>query len=93
VATPETKRPTTLEEAVAELKRDPTHPIRLVVDGMEIELRRPTEPGTVAGSAEQSKAGDVMAGVEPWEGESTDELLRIIRQGRELDDPGFEPRS
>jgi hypothetical protein len=36
----EKHRPTTLEEAVAELNRDPAHPVRLVVDGIEIELRR-----------------------------------------------------
>jgi hypothetical protein len=83
VAIPEKQRPTTLEEAVAQLKRDPAHPIRLVVDGMEIELRRPAEPGVIPGPADQSNLGDRMAAVGPWQGESTEEIIQILREARQ----------
>jgi hypothetical protein len=81
VARPEKHRPTTLEEAVAELKRDPAHPVRLVVDGIEIELRRPPESGVIPGAVDQSNLGDRIAAIGPWQGESTDELVEILRRG------------
>jgi hypothetical protein len=83
MARPEEHRPTTLEEAVAELKRDPAHPVRLVVDGIEIELRRPPETGVIHGAADQSNLGDRIAAIGPWQGESTDELIEILRRGRD----------
>jgi hypothetical protein len=83
MARPEQSRPRTLEEAVAELKRDPLLPIRMVVDGIEIELRRPPEPAMVAGVADQSNLGDRIAAMGPWEGESMAEVIEILRGGRE----------
>jgi hypothetical protein len=39
VATPEKQRPTTLDEALAQLKRDPDHPVRARVGDLDVELR------------------------------------------------------
>jgi hypothetical protein len=83
VARPQEHRPKTIEEAVAELKRDPSHPIRLVVDGIEIELRRPPAAGVVAGPRDQSNLGDRIAAFGPWQGESAEELLEILRRSHE----------
>src|SRR3954464_14199672 len=46
---PEKLIPPSLEEAVAELKRDPSHPVHARVDGLDVELRvvpsNETQPG------------------------------------------------
>jgi|SRR5215471_10720618 len=39
VATPEKQRPTTLDEALVQLRRDPEHPVQASVGELEIELR------------------------------------------------------
>jgi hypothetical protein len=80
VAQPERRSPRTLEEAVAELRRDPSTRVYLVVDGIEVEVRR-AEPAVMAGAVDQSNLGDRIAALGPWQGESTDELVRIIRGG------------
>ena len=80
------ERPRTLEEAIAELKRDPAHPIRLMIDGFEIEVRRPPEPEVIPGVVDQSHLGDRIAAIGPWEGETMDELIELLRDGR--DDSG-----
>ena len=79
MATPQTKIPTTLEEALARLKRDPIHPVRAHVDDLDVELRavpfrRREGPGL----------GTRMAALGPWQGESTEEIIRILREGREV---------
>jgi hypothetical protein len=38
VAIPERKRPTTLEEAVEQLKSDPLHAVRLYVNDVDVEV-------------------------------------------------------
>jgi hypothetical protein len=78
VATPEKRRSTTLDEAVAELKRDPNQPVRARVGELDVEIR-------VVSAGEHAKAGlgDLTAAAGPWEGESTDELIRILREGRD----------
>ena len=83
VARPQEHRPKTIEEAVAELKRDPAHPVRLVLDGIEVELRRPPEAGIVHGATDQSNLGDRIAAIGPWEGESTEEVIEILRSRRD----------
>jgi len=83
VARPEKHRPTTVEEAVAALKRDPTHPVRLMLDGIEVELRRSPETGIIQGVNDQSNLGDRIAAIGPWQGESTEELIEILRSGRD----------
>jgi hypothetical protein len=82
VARPEKHRPRTIEEAVAELKRDPAHPIRLMLDGIEVEIRRPPEAVVIQGVVDQSNLGDRIAAIGPWQGESTEELIEILRSGR-----------
>ena len=65
-----------LAEAVAELARRPSQAIRTRVGELEVELR------VVSGQVEPG-LGDRMAAIGPWVGESTDEILRIVREGRE----------
>jgi hypothetical protein len=78
VATPEKQRQTTLDEAVAQLKRDPNHPVRARVGELDIEIRVIS-----GGLRDQTGLGDLMAAAGPWEGESTDQLIRILREGRD----------
>ena len=54
-----------------------------MVDGIEIELRRPPAAGVVAGPRDQSNLGDRIAAFGPWQGESAEELLEILRRSRE----------
>ena len=78
MATPEKHRPATLDEAVAQLRRDPNHPTRARVGELDVELR------VVSGGFEAKPGlGDLMAAAGPWEGESADELIRILREGRD----------
>jgi hypothetical protein len=78
MATPETRRQTTLDEAVAQLERDPRHPVRARVGELDLEIR------VVVGSGQaQAGLGDLMAAAGPWEGESTEDLIRILREGRD----------
>lgn len=78
MATPEKQRRTTLDEAVAQLERDPSHPVRARVGELDVEIR------VVSGGIQaQAGLGDLMAAAGPWEGESTEELIRILREGRD----------
>ena len=77
---PEKRIPASLEEAVAELKRDPSRPVQAHIDGLDVELRvlpilpsNETRPGV----------GARLAAIGPWEGVTLDELMRILRDGRE----------
>ena len=83
MARPEKEIPKTLEDAVAQLKRDPSRSLRVAVNDVEVEVRLVGEqpPG--------ERAEDVLAGIGPWQGESTAELLSIIHEGRRKDDPRF----
>ena len=87
VARPEKHRPMTVEEAVAALKRDPTHPVRLTLDGIEVELRRSPETEIIRGVSDQSNLGDRIAAIGPWQGESTEELIELLRRGRDANVP------
>jgi hypothetical protein len=69
----------TLEEAVAELKRDPARPVQVRVDDLTVELRA---VGTNERSVKQKSAADVFAQIGPWEGESLDELLSFFSKAR-----------
>jgi hypothetical protein len=66
----------TLEELVAQLKRDPAHLVRARVGDLTIEFRAIDEKG-----AAQS-AADAFAGLGPWAGESTEEILRLLAEAR-----------
>jgi hypothetical protein len=74
---PEKLIPPSLEEAVAALKRDPSHPVHARADGLDLELRiippNETQPGL----------GTRLAAIGPWEGVGLDDLMRILREGRE----------
>ena len=79
MARPEKYLPRNLEEAVAELKRDPSQAVHARVDNLEVELRVVADDLAPAGD-------DVLGGAGPWKGESTEDLLRVLRQARESDD-------
>jgi hypothetical protein len=74
---PEKLIPSSLEEAVAELKRDPSHPVHARVDGLDVEVRVLPSNETSLG------AGSRLAAIGPWEGIALEELDRILREGRE----------
>ena len=74
---PEKLIPSSLEEAVAELKRDPSHPVYARVDGLDVELRPLPSNETALG------VGSRLAAIGPWEGIALEELNRILREGRE----------
>ena len=77
MARPEKHIPTSLDEALAELKRDPANAVHARVEGMEVELK------VVSRSPAQEIAlGDWMAAAGPWQGESEDEILEILREAR-----------
>ena len=77
VSRPEKHIPTSLDEALAELKRDPANAVHARVEGMDVELRVvPPSPPAVTG------LGDWMADAGPWQGETEDEILEILREAR-----------
>jgi hypothetical protein len=74
MAQPAAKTP--LDEALASLRRDPTHPVRVHMEGMDVELR------AVATPQPEMPIGDYLASLGPWEGENTEELLKLLHEGR-----------
>lgn len=66
----------TIEEVVARLKRDPAHPVRTKIDDLTIEVRAVVEPEP------NRTAADVFAEIGPWEGETTEEILKILADAR-----------
>ena len=74
---PEKLIPSSLEEAVAELKRDPSQPVRARVDGLDMELR------VLPSNENQPGVGTRLAAIGPWEGIALDDLVRMLREGRE----------
>jgi hypothetical protein len=79
MGTPQTQIPKVLEEALAKLRRDPSRPVRAHLDELDVELR------VVTAHREEPAPGlgDRMAEAGPWEGESTEEIIRILREGRD----------
>jgi hypothetical protein len=77
VVRPERHIPTSLEEAIAELKRDPATAVHARVEGMEVELRV-VSPSPLTGTG----LGDRMAAAGPWQGESEEEILELLREAR-----------
>jgi hypothetical protein len=86
VAIPEKKRPTTLEEAVAELKRDPLQAVRLHVNDVDVEVH------LVKSEERKRRLGDFMAEGGGWKGESAEEILRILREARDAGGTTEPPR-
>ena len=77
VARPEKHIPASLEEAVAELKRDPRQTVHARVDELEVEIRVVEKP-----VAPDVGLGDRMAAAGPWQGETEEEILAILREAR-----------
>jgi hypothetical protein len=67
-----------LDDALAALRRDPMHPVRVHVGDMNVELRAVQTP------APEDLLGDYLASIGPWEGESTEELMELLREGRRM---------
>jgi hypothetical protein len=74
---PEKLIPSSLDEAIAELRRDPSHPVHAKVDGLEVELR------VVPPNETHTGIGTRLAAIGPWEGIALDDLMKILREGRE----------
>lgn len=77
MAQPATKL--TLDDALAALKRDPSLPVRIHVDALDMDVELKAVPplqrtGTGLGSR--------MAALGPWQGESLEEITTILREGR-----------
>jgi hypothetical protein len=77
----------TLDDALRRLKLEPGEPVRATVEGLTVELR--VVPGPPVGRS----AADLFAQIGPWEGETTEEMLKFLadarRQGsqRPVDEP------
>ena len=69
----------TLDEAVAELRRDPLHSVHARVDGLDVELR------VVSADERPAMAEDMLSGAGPWLGETTEEILRAMQEFRRGD--------
>jgi hypothetical protein len=78
MSTPQTQISKALEEALAQLRRDPSRPVRAHLDELDVELRA-VPPSRRRGPG----LGTRMAALGPWQGESTEEIIRILREGRE----------
>jgi len=66
----------TIEEVVAQLRRDPNHPVRAVFGGLTVEVRAVTEQSS------DKSAADVFAEIGPWAGETTEEMLAVLAAAR-----------
>lgn len=75
-----------LEEAVEELKRDPSRPVRAQVDDFDLELR------AVGSKSRPVRLGDFLSSLGPWEGESTTELCARLKEARESGGSSVPPR-
>ncbi len=69
--------PQALAEAVARLKLDPAHPVHAVIENLKVELRVVED-----GKQPTRRRGSKMAALGPWQGESMEEILSILREGR-----------
>jgi hypothetical protein len=77
MARPEKHIPRSLDEALAELKRDPATTVHARVEGMDVELRAVSQP-----PRPEMGLGDWMAAAGPWQGETEAEILEILREAR-----------
>jgi hypothetical protein len=70
-----------LEEAIEWLRLDPVHPVEAIVGDLQVEVRV---------KAPRS-AADLFREVGPWEGESTEDLLKRLAEERRLGGSGEPP--
>jgi len=75
-----------LQAAVAELKKDPSRPVRAHVDDLDVELRALT-PGQ-----RPQDIREFLADLGPWEGETFDELRARLREARQAGGSAEPPR-
>lgn len=68
--------PASLDDAVAQLRRDPFHPVRAQIDDLEIEIR-------VVAPERPRRLGSYLASLGPWEGESAEALTSRLREARD----------
>jgi hypothetical protein len=66
----------TLDEALQRLKLEPGAPGRVTVDGMTVAVRVVPDVPT------RRSAADTFAAVGPWEGETTEEMLKFLAEAR-----------
>ena len=66
----------TLAQALAALRRDPLRPAHARVDEMELELR------VVSELTPPPRLGDWLAAGGGWKGESSEEIVRFLREER-----------
>lgn len=74
-----------LDDAVDELRRDPTRPVRADVGDMEVELR------AVPPAPARFRLGDLLASLGPWEGEDAASLMQRLAEARQLGGSGEAP--
>ena len=67
---------TTLEQALEQLKKDPTKPVRAEVGNLTVEVR------AVGAVGRDGTAAEAFASLGPWAGESTEELLTFLADAR-----------
>lgn len=70
-----------LEETIQWLRHDPVHPVEAIVGDLRVELRV---------KAPRS-AADLFREIGPWEGESTEELLKLLKEERRRGGSGEPP--
>jgi hypothetical protein len=66
----------TIEEAVEQLKRDPSQPVRTRVGGLTIEVK--AVPEVLA----DRSAAELFVELGPWAGESTEQMLELLASSR-----------
>jgi hypothetical protein len=65
-----------LQAALEQLKRNPSRPVQVHADDLDIEL------GAFVPKERPADLGAFLADLGPWEGESLDELLTRLREAR-----------
>ena len=69
--------PRTLDEAIAQLRKEPTLPVQAEIDGLTVELRCLDAP-----PAGDRSAAAVFEELGPWEGELYEQIHAIVSLAR-----------
>lgn len=62
-----------IKKAIAALKRDPSQPVTAAIDGLVVEMH----------VKKRLTADDIFRELGPWEGESQEELIKMLREARD----------